>query len=439
MASLLRRLSSTDRPTQRRHWVQAPDGWGLGAATGAADMSAPRQRIDDQFFDMVQQVHRRHGVVAAAVFARALLLSGVRFRWRNERTRELFGNRALAPLERPDGMTRPAMLSLAENHASYSGAAFFWRRPGGVRLIHRPDWMYAVLGSNMPADVLRGEPGAMIDAEVIGWQFWPMNDPSRAQTLDPAEVAPWRPEPDPLRPWAGLSWVGSVLEDVGIDMQANVSVGKYFENGAITPHVYTFPESMTTEKFGAGVEAFRKEYGGARNAYKTLFLAPGADVRMIGVSAKDLALTEVRGRIDTKVSVRSRVHAAVLGTAEGMQGSALNAGNYSQVRRLTADGYFSPTVAGLCATLERILDRPSDAELWHDPSEILFLQEDQKDRADIISTQMQAVRAGIDAGFEPDAVVAAVQNDRLGELAGKHTGLTSVQLTPPDISGGTDD
>ena len=61
-----------------------------------------------------------------------------------------------------------------------------------------------------------------------------------------------------------------------------------------------------------------------------------------------------KGGFETRVAARSRVPAAVLGIREGMQGSALNAGNYGATRRMWADGWFSPTVDGLCEAFERI-------------------------------------------------------------------------------------
>jgi hypothetical protein len=69
-------------------------------------------------------------------------------------------------------------------------------------------------------------------------------------------------------------------------------------------------------------------------------------------------------------------------------------------RRLLADGWFSPTVANLCAAFEPLVPVPSGSELWYDASEVLFLQEDQKDAADITQTNAVAMRQLVEAGFE---------------------------------------
>src|SRR5690606_15021677 len=96
------------------------------------------------------------------------------------------------------------------------------------------------------------------------------------------------------------------------------------------------------------------------------------------------------------------------GIREGLQGSALNSGNYNVTRRLWADAWFSPTVQGLCAAVERVMKPAPDAELWFDASEVLFLQEDQKDAAEIAQTNASAIRSLVEAGYAPDSVVDAI-------------------------------
>ena len=69
------------------------------------------------------------------------------------------------------------------------------------------------------------------------------------------------------------------------------------------------------------------------------------------------------------------------------------------------------------------------AELWYDPSEVLFLQEDQKDAAEITMANAQSVRALTEAGYEPSSVIATVTTNDLSKL--RHTGVFSVQLQAP--------
>ena len=62
---------------------------------------SPQEDAPTGFVSTVQTMHRRNGTVAAAVTARALLVSQLRFQWRSEIDDRLFGNANLAPLERP--------------------------------------------------------------------------------------------------------------------------------------------------------------------------------------------------------------------------------------------------------------------------------------------------------------------------------------------------
>jgi hypothetical protein len=182
-------------------------------------------------------------------------------------------------------------------------------------------------------------------------------------------------------------------------------------------------------------ELFEKAYGGVGNAYRTWFIGGGSDVTVVGSKLGELALREVQGGFESRFAIRSRVPATVLGIREGMAGSALNAGNYSATRRMWADGWFSPTVQDLCAVLETVCPPPpgAPAELWYDPSEVLFLQEDQKDAADITAANAQAIRTLTEAGYEPSSVVDAVTTGDLSKLT--HTGVYSVQLQAPGANG----
>ncbi len=95
-----------------------------------------------------------------------------------------------------------------------------------------------------------------------------------------------------------------------------------------------------------------------------------------------------------------------------------------------SDAWFTPTAQNLCAALERILTLPGPSvELYYDPTQIMFLQEDRKDEADINATKAQTARQLIDGGFEPSSVVQFITNGDPSVLT--HTGNVSVQLQPP--------
>jgi hypothetical protein len=76
-----------------------------------------------------------------------------------------------------------------------------------------------------------------------------------------------------------------------------------------------------------------------------------------------------------------------------------------------------------------IVSVPSDSRLWYDDRDIPFLQEDEKDDADIQQVQAATIRTLVDAGFTWESAVQAVTNGDMKMLS--HTGLFSVQLQAP--------
>lgn len=382
----------------------------------------------DDFVAFVRNIHERNGVVSAAAVARALLVSQVRFVWRNNRSSatpgRVFGDRSLEVLERPGQVTRPELLYGAEMDVTYAGNAFIVRE--GSELVRlRPDKVTIALTSAMEP----GADGALpADARVAGIIYKP-SPSADAVVYEPGEYAHWRPEIHPLHWWRGASWVTSLIDEVSIDHQATRHTESYFERAATPNLVYVMPETLTATQVEEYADAMDARHSGAANAYKSMYLGGGADVKVVGSDLSSIGLRDMQGSVETRIASRSRVPAVVLGIREGMQGSALNSGNYSQTRRLWADGWFAPHVQNLCAAIEAIVPPAADAELWYDSSEVLFLQEDQKDAAEIAHTNAQAIRAYTEAGYEPDSVVEAVATGDVTKL--RHTGVFSVQLQPP--------
>ena len=131
----------------------------------ASPLRAPGTAVSANFSGYVQGVYNQSGVVAAAVTARALLMSQIRFQWRSllqGETGRLFGTTELSILERPGDLTRAELLYAAEQHNSLAGNAFFYRNGGQLRLL-RPDWVTVVYGS-FENDV---DPTAQLDAELV--------------------------------------------------------------------------------------------------------------------------------------------------------------------------------------------------------------------------------------------------------------------------------
>ena len=428
MASLLKRLTRSGG-SLAAHGGFDFDGvryplFGSSRLEGSGQVS-----VGENFEQLVAGIHDSHGVVASCVFTRALLLSELVFKWSDNADGNLFGSAELGVLERPAASTKQQLLIQAEHHVSYSGNAFFHRRSDGVRLL-RPDWVQIVMASRLSPEAA----GTATDVVVAGYLYWPggPHSGSAAEVLEPGSVAHWAPEPDPLSPFRGQSWVTSVLREIALERQTGDHMDKFFENAATPNVVYAMKDSVRADQLRELIELFKSEYGGSGNAWESIIIGGGADVKVVGSTPDNLGLKDLRGVAETRIAMRSRVHPVVLGASEGMQGSAFAAGNYSQIRRLLADAWFTPTANGLCSSLETFLVRPKNGSLSFDPDRVMFLQEDRRDAAEIMKANIGAVRQGVDAGFDADAVVAAVAAGRLDLLLGSHSGLTSVQLMPPD-------
>ena len=408
-----------------------------GFPVGFAGASARPETPDAQYLGFIDQVHRRNGIVSAAVVARALLLSQLRFTWRRERSSgragELWGNRDLSVLERPGTSTRPEMLFRLEMDASYSGSAYLVRDGRKLRRL-RPDRVTFLLGSDSDPDWDGDVMQVPYDAETVA-VLYNRHVGGRPELFLPEEVAVWSPEPDPVHFWRGASWVTSIIREVVTDGQATEHQQKFFENAATPSLVFLMDPSKTPEQVKGYADVVNERHAGAMNAYKNMFLGGGSDVKVVGSTLESLNLKDLTGGLENRVAIRSRVPAVILGAREGLSGSSLNAGNYASARRLLADGWFAPSAQGLCASLETVVRTPEGSELWYDPSEVLFLQEDEKDAAVITASHASTINSLVREGFTPESATEAVTTGDMNKLV--HTGLVSVQLQEPGANQNT--
>ena len=103
-----------------------------------------------------------------------------------------------------------------------------------------------------------------------------------------------------------------------------------------------------------------------------------------------------------------------------------NRSHSSWISRKFSDVFLRPHWRQAAGALQTIVKPPAGARLWYDASDVSFLQEDEKDAADIASQQATTIRTLVDSGFEPDSVKLAVVNNDMTQLV--HSGLYSVQL-----------
>lgn len=375
------------------------------------------------------------GPVFALTLARMQVFSQARFQWTRFKggTRgDLFGSPDLRILEHPwAGGTTADLLARMEMDVTTSGNAFIRRlRPARAldRLVRlRPEWVHVILGSNEDTE----HPADASDVEVVGYAYLPpYRSSERAELLDLSEVAHYAPYPDPDFVFIGMSWITPVVREVFGD-NLMVDHKRAFLRNAATPNmVIKFDTNTTVDQVKAFKELFEEEHEGAWNAYKTLFLGGGADVSPVGANFQQLSFAEVQGKAESRLASAAGVPPSWVGFSEGLEGSALNAGNFNSARRRFSDGTMAHLWANASASLQSIMTTPdSGAWLYADTSSAAFMREDAADLAGIQQKQAGTIRTLVDGGFTAESAVAAVQNNDWSQLA--HTGLTSVQLLPP--------
>lgn len=387
--------------------------------------SSKVEDVENSFVGYVNGAYKSDGVVFSTILARMLLFTEARFQFqqmRGGRPGDLFGSPELSILENPwPNGTTGELLAKMEQDVSLSGNAYVAREGNRLRRL-RPDWVSIVLTA--PAD-------EAVQSDIAGYLYRPGGPLSKAEAklYLPNEIAHWSPIPDPDAQYRGMSWVTPVLLEIQSDKAATLHKKRFFDNGATPNLVVSFKESVTEEQFDEFMEALQTDHAGADNAYKTLFLAGGADVRVTGSDFKQMDFKAVQGASETRIAAAGGVPAIIVGLSEGLASATYS--NYGMARRKFGDHWARPQWRSVCAALSSIIEIPRGARLWYDDRDIAFLREDQKDVAEIQAMNAQSIRSLVEAGYEPDAVAEAIVSDDLSLLIGNHTGVFSVQLQPP--------
>lgn len=393
---------------------------------------ATAEAIGGNFRGLSSGAYKSDSIVFACCALRMSVFSQVRFQFRqirNGKPGQLFGTDALAPLEQPwQGGTTGDLLAKMIQHADLAGNWFGTNRYGGIRTL-RPDWVSIIFGSDDPdLEAQSYDP----DAVVLGYAFQPGGLGSGRDPIifDVNEVAHFAPTPDPEAQFRGMSWLQPVIREVMADKAMTEHKITFLERGG-TPNTVVKFDINDLSKFQSMIEKFSRDHEGIRGAYRTMYLAAGMDVTTVGTNMQQLDFKVVQGAGETRIAAAAEAPAVLVGLSEGLQGSSLNAGNYSSARRRFSDGPMRYLWGNACGSLQQIIQMPERAELWIDTSGCAFLQEDEKDAAEIQSTEAQTIKALIDAGYKPDAVIDAVTSRDFTRLTGQHTNLFSVQLQPP--------
>lgn len=429
-------------------FVQPPFWAGNGLDNQAfwtSSLTGNTEKLGTDFQSYVMDAYKSNGVVFACMLVRQMIFSEARFQWREYRQGrpgELFGSPELDLLENPwpNGTTGELLArvdvtaSLAGNYygttADDDGNLGRSAQGSSRRIVHmRPDWTTIVISS------ASGNPNAL-DARVVGYVYDPLDTGSgpviEPVLLLPSEVCHYSPLPDPAARFRGMSWLTPIVEEITADKAATKHKGKFFTNGATPNMAIVMDPSVTPEKFKEYVQLIKEAHQGADKAYKTLFLAGGADVKPLSMDFKQMDFKATQGTSETRIAAAAGVHPTVVGLAEGLQGSSLNAGNFQAAARLTANKTMRPLWRMAAASLQTLVTPPRPtAKLWYDDRDIAFLHDDATDQSKIRFNDAQTLRQLVDGGFGADAAVEYVATNDLNRLKGSHSGLVPVQLRPP--------
>lgn len=441
------------RLTQRatKGWTQPPF-WANADGPIWTPTYGPTEKLGIDFERYVQNVYQRNGVVFACIAARAAVFSQARFLWRgyeDGRPSDLMHNDTLGILEEPwpNGSTND-LLTLMETDVSLAGNCYgtIVDDQDGRRMRRlRPDWVTIVTGTRT------GDPrvaNQQYDARLLAYVYTPPSkagaatDYTAVDYTDPAIFTPdqvfhYTEMPDPLHNWRGMSWITPVVREVQGDLASTEHKLRFFDNGAMPAIAVRYDKGIEPDVFEQFVEQFNKSYGGSANAYKALHLGGGSDVTPLTMDFKALDFTAVQGVSETRIAAAAGVPASIVGISAGLEGSSLNAGNFNAARRIFVDGRIRSLWAKAAPALESILPRPGDgSRLWYDDRDIPFLRADAMEEANTRRADAVSIKQLVDAGFHPDAAVAAVTAGDLRKLKGQHSGLYSVQLQPLSQSQG---
>ncbi len=397
-------------------------------ATGSSNPS--QEGPPSGFIQLVDRVFRANSVVFAAELFRISVFSEARFIYRafeKGKPGHLFSDPSLDILEHPwpRGTTGDLLTNMLLS-ADLGGNAFVTRSvdgPDRLRVL-RPDWVTIVMGDSSGRPV---ESASQLDAEIIGFIYNPNDGTTEPEILLADEVAHWAPIPDPLARFRGMSWITPVIREVQADQAATAHKNSFFTNGATPQLVVSFDATVTEEQFKQFTATMDSKHNGPQNAYKTLYLGGGADVKTVGANLQQLDFSNTQGKGETRIAAASGISPVLIPLSEGLSGSSLNAGNYQAARDLAADRTFRPLWRGACGALGQIVPPPGrGAELWYLDEYIPFLREDSLKAANVEQIKAMTITGYVKDGFTAESAVLAVANRDVSLLV--HTGLPSVQL-----------
>lgn len=393
---LLDRLRAPATPTEERAAVRLFESWrGL----------QPKEKLEDDFRSYVSDGYKANAVVFAVILSRLSLFSDVRFQFRNKKTFDLFGTADLEILEQPwQNGTTGELLARMEQDVSLAGNAYLLRATPTMLQRLRPDWVQIV----------------STGSELFGYLYTPGGPGGDDATmLFPDNVAHWSPIPDPMKNYAGMSWLTPVVHEVMADSLMTRHKEKFFSNAATPNLLIKYQDKLDNESRERIKAQLELRYEGAENAYKTMVLEDGADAQVIGANMQAMSFDALQAAGENRIAAAGGVPGIIVGLKEGLQAATYS--NYAQAFRRFVDMWAYPQWRSVCAALDSLVDTPnSGSELWFDTSQIQALRQNEKDKADIELVRAQMVVEYVRAGYDAAATL---------KFAATYQGLESLPHT----------
>jgi hypothetical protein len=388
--------------------------------------------IEGDYVGLARGAMKGDSIVFSCIALRAKILSEARFAFRDIQDDGRPGPLSTGPeldiLRTPwSGATTGELIARAEVYTAIGGNFYAARRPNGTIRALRPDWTYMVIG------IVDGDPETddpwSIDAEIVGFQYHeggPMLGREPLSLLAD-EVAHFAPMPDPEARFRGMSWLTPVVREIEADKSMTKHKLAFLEHGGTSNMVMKVNEPDLA-KFQQWVKAFKAEHDGVSKRYKTLFLQPGVEADVIGSNLQEIDFKNVQGAGESRIAAAAGIHPALGGFSEGLQGSALNRGNFAEIRRNFGDMHAMPWWRELCGSLSKIVAVPDGKELWYDARDVAFLAPGQVDAATADKDRAETMSTMFMAGWVPESIIEWLRTGDISTL--EHTGAPSVQLQP---------
>jgi hypothetical protein len=180
---------------------------------------------------------------------------------------------------------------------------------------------------------------------------------------------------------------------------------RYLQNAASPNLLIKYSQKLQPGTVDSIRERMHARYGSANNAYKTLVLDQGADATVVGNSMQQMDFSGVSAVGTERILAACGVPGVLVGL-EPLRGAGRG---FQESMQKFADLWARPQWRSACGALEKLLDVPAGNRLWYDTSDIAALRDGEMERGQTALVQAQALLALVQAGYDHDSAVSAVQ------------------------------